>query len=410
MRKIVSLMLTVLLIAALVPAAYGAEIQLEEIYDTYGLGEEIFICGQSNYPDVSVALMGPDNTYIYVGSYSVVDLMNGIYVGLDRNLSTGEYVLSVRSGADSSIFYIMVVEGRVDHRPSSGNSGSKTQVTSTDVAISETDIEIIMGQSATLKATGEKNSFKWTTDDTDKISISGENSATATITAKKVGTAVVWVYSGNNYATLNVRVVAAPRGTQNNTGISTDPGTGKSEEPVKPEEPKDRFTDLDSVSWAKESINTLAEAGVINGMGGGIFAPDENVTRAQFVQMIVKAFDFKPTGASTFSDVNDEWFAEAVLIAADNGIVNGYDGYFRPNDNITCQDAAVIVHRVLNMKGIELPKPAAAADDDAAEYAKDAIGLLRGNGMIAEEMGFSSLVKASRAQSAYLIYGAYKLK
>lgn len=404
MKKIISLMLTVLLIAALVPAAYGAELQLEEIYDTYGLGEEIFICGRSNSPDVSVILMGPDNTYIYVGSYSVIDLMDGIYVGLDRGLPTGEYVLSVRSGADASIFYITVVEGRVDHRPSSGNGDSKTQVTSTDVAISETDIEIIFGQSVTLKATGEKNSFKWTTDDTDKISISGENSATATITAKKVGTAVVWVYSGNNYATLNVTVVPAPRGTQNNTGTSTDPGTGKSEEP------EDRFTDLGSVSWAKESINTLAEAGVINGMGGGIFAPDDDVTRAQFVQMIVKAFDFKPTGASSFSDVNDEWFAEAVLIAADNGIVNGYGGYFRPNDNITCQDAAVIVNRVLNMKGIELPKPAAASDGDAAEYAKDAIGLLRGNGMIAEEMGFSSLVKATRAQSAYLIYGAYKLK
>ncbi len=148
----------------------------------------------------------------------------------------------------------------------------------------------------------------------------------------------------------------------------------------------------------------------MSGMGDGTFAPSENVTRAQFVKMIVEAFDFTGTGTASFSDVSaEDWFSEYVLIAANNGIVSGYGENFGPNDSIICQDAALIVSRVLSMKEIEL-KFSPTDESEASEYARAAIGLLKANGIITDEMGFSAFEKATRAQSAFLIYGAYRLK
>lgn len=169
------------------------------------------------------------------------------------------------------------------------------------------------------------------------------------------------------------------------------------------------FSDLNMVPWANEAINTLAEAGIVNGIGNGIFAPMDNVTRAQFVHMIVNAFGFGGNGVITFSDVGNQWFANSVLIAANNGLVGGYDGKFNPDDNITCQDAAVILKRVLDMKGVNLSAFVTVPETIGADYALDAIGVLRANGIITPEIGFSPFLYASRAQAAYMIYGAYKL-
>lgn len=420
MKRFFSVILAVMLIAALVPAVYADEMEIEPIYDSYGLGEEIFICGTARGAGVSIMLVGPSGDYMYMTTVTAAMLAEGVYLGINSSWELGEYTLSVSSGGNASIFNILVVKDRVDHNTATGTTGSKNQVTATDVALSQTELELKVGESAEVTVTGEKSVFKWTSDNMDKITISSETAATTTITAKKTGTAVVWVYCGNNYATLNITILPADKKTTTtpNTGdtetvskpVETQPEKEAEEAEIEPEpEKKTLFTDISSVEWAEESINALAEAGVISGMGDGTFAPSDNVTRAQFVKMIVEAFDFTGKGTASFDDIADEWYAEYVLIAANNGVVNGYDGRFSPNDNITCQDAALIVSRVLDMKGIKLEK-SPADENEAAEYAHSAVALLKGNDIITDEMGFSAADKATRAQSAYLIYGAYKLK
>lgn len=407
MKKLLILSLALLLALAPLSLAGAEEFDLEPIYDAYGFGEQIFICGSApvGVPAALITIIETATGNLkYNVSFSAAELREGIYINVESGWAVGEYTLYVSFSEENvSSFTFEVREKRVDHDGSSGTvSADKQEVTATGVSISQTELRLRLGETATVTATGERSSFKWTTDDTDKIIIAGANSAEATITPKRTGSATVWVYCGNNYATLNITIVPAEKQPEK------EPENNPEKEPEnKPEDKPDSFADLASVPWAREAIDALAAAGVVNGMGGGVFAPDDGVTRAQFAQMAVKAFGFTGREGVSFSDVSEgDWFADAVLTAAANGLVNGYDGRFEPSSPVTCRDAAVILHRALKIKGIAVPE-APASDTD---YSAEAVGSLTAAGVIADEMGFSALEGASRAQSAYMIYGAMNIE
>ena len=373
------------------PGAMAASIELREIYSEYGLGQTVYVQGTTDFSLVMVYLLNPDNTSRLTMTLSRQDLRDGLDINIGNDWELGFYTLRVGYGSELvNEYHFEVVQNPVDHTPPRDTSGNGNKVVATSISISPASIELQVGESATIEVTTAESAVRWETDNDDMIKISGTK--TATVTAVKTGTATAWVYSGNNYATLRVKIVPAE----------------KRPEQTVTEKAKDAFSDLGSVEWAKESINALAEDKIVNGIGDGTFAPERSVTRAEFVKMIVEAFDFEGTGTAEFEDISgDEWYAEVVLIAANNGIVNGYDGKFSPTDNISCQDAALILRRVAEMKGIGLPKPP-AEESEAAEYARNAVAMLRGNGIITEEMGFSAKENATRAQSAYMIYNIYR--
>lgn len=91
--------------------------------------------------------------------------------------------------------------------------------------------------------------------------------------------------------------------------------------------------------WAKDYVNRAADAGWVNGVGGGLFQPDGTLTRAMFVTMLagLAGVDEADYPGSTFSDVSvGQWYAPSVAWAASEGIVSGTgDGRFEPNRNIT---------------------------------------------------------------------------
>jgi len=108
------------------------------------------------------------------------------------------------------------------------------------------------------------------------------------------------------------------------------------------------FSDVSATAWYATAVKTLASIGVINGYTDGTFRPNNNVTRAEFVTMLVNL-----TGATgsdvSFSDVSAKhWARNAIAAASANGWVNGYtDGTFRPGNNITRAEAVVVMNRVL---------------------------------------------------------------
>ena len=115
------------------------------------------------------------------------------------------------------------------------------------------------------------------------------------------------------------------------------------------------FVDLDAVPWALNSIGKLAEAGVINGKGEGIFDPEGAIIRAEFAAMIVRLLDLQETGASSFMDVlQSDWFYSVVKIAADHGYVNGIgDGKYAPKLDVTREQVATILGRIMIEQGFE---------------------------------------------------------
>ncbi len=114
------------------------------------------------------------------------------------------------------------------------------------------------------------------------------------------------------------------------------------------------FTDV-AGHWAEETIKLMAAKGIIKGMTATTFAPEAEVTRAQFATMLVNALNVRQQAATgtRFSDVPaTAWFANTVETAAANGLLNGYpDGSFKPNAKITRQELAVMVANALKFRG-----------------------------------------------------------
>lgn len=175
--------------------------------------------------------------------------------------------------------------------------------------------------------------------------------------------------------------------------------------------PNEQFKDLGGYEWAKKEICALAERGIINGYGDGIFKPAGDITREEFVQIIVSAFkvELGQQGAE-FTDVDSgRWSYGAISAAANAGIVAGVSNReFAPEANITRQDAAVMIYRALEYKGKNIDGTLLEFTDseNVADYAVNAVTALSSNGII-NGMGdgsFSPRALATRAQAAVMIH------
>jgi len=110
------------------------------------------------------------------------------------------------------------------------------------------------------------------------------------------------------------------------------------------------FSDVDSGSWYNEAVSTLANMGILNGYGNGLFGPEDTMTRAQFAAICVRIGDLTATGSNTFSDVaTNHWAYDSISAAADAGWINGYgNGKFGPDDQITRAQVVTMLNRVMN--------------------------------------------------------------
>ncbi len=112
------------------------------------------------------------------------------------------------------------------------------------------------------------------------------------------------------------------------------------------------FSDVDSDDWFFEAVRYAYDNGIMDGMGGGRFAPNSKLTRGMMVTVLWR-LEGEPTGSeAAFDDVSENaWYAEAVNWAAENGIVNGYgDSKFDPNGEITREQMAVMILRYAQHK------------------------------------------------------------
>lgn len=174
------------------------------------------------------------------------------------------------------------------------------------------------------------------------------------------------------------------------------------------------FTDLGNVAWAALAIEELTAKGILKGVGGNLFAPLKEVTRAEFITMIARAFNLPLENASAdFSDVQAaHWAYSYVAAGVENGLVNGVGGgKFEPNRSITREEMAIIAANALTKF-----KGKAVADADAvlagfkdnssiASYAKDAVALLTQEGIVKGMTADTFVPKgiANRAQAAVII-------
>lgn len=175
------------------------------------------------------------------------------------------------------------------------------------------------------------------------------------------------------------------------------------------------FNDVAQGHWGYNAITCLNNAGILSGKGNGMFFPDDNVTRAEFVKILVSAYNIDAVGTNmSFTDVNNsDWYYTYILKAFNAGVISGLsETSFAPGSAITRQDAAVILKRILDNKGVELTQSNTGFSDydKVSDYAKDAVGKLSYKGIIKgfEDNTFRGSNTITRAEAAQLIYNAIK--
>ena len=198
--------------------------------------------------------------------------------------------------------------------------------------------------------------------------------------------------------------------------------TEGAEDPEKPEDPENpapgasaEFTDVSSDSWYAEYVTALADKGIVNGKTETEFAPNDSITRAEFVKIIagIAGADLTAAeGETSFSDVaSNSWYAPYVAWASENGVVTGSGGKFNPNSRITRQDMAVIIMRYVDQlsgKELEIVNDKVSFNDsgEISSYAADAVSLMQQAGIISGKGGntFAPKESATRAEACKMLY------
>lgn len=108
------------------------------------------------------------------------------------------------------------------------------------------------------------------------------------------------------------------------------------------------YADVPDEHWATAVINEAAEAGIMYGRDDGTFGLGDTVKRSEFAAMLVRLmkWDKSVSAISLFSDVqSDKWYFADINTLADHNVFNEKE--FRPNDNITRREMAVMLVKAL---------------------------------------------------------------
>ena len=163
------------------------------------------------------------------------------------------------------------------------------------------------------------------------------------------------------------------------------------------------FSDVDANAWYAEAVMYCREHGLMAGTSATTFAPESNLTRAQLTTVLYRIEDEPAvTGTDAFTDTPDgAWYNDAVLWASQKEVMSGYGGgMFGPNDPVTREQMTTILWRYA---GSPTANPANLSDaGSVASYAVPAVNWAVSNSVVAPISGaaFAPKENATRAQVA----------
>lgn len=194
--------------------------------------------------------------------------------------------------------------------------------------------------------------------------------------------------------------------------------------------PTAKFTDVSPFSWYHTYLDYVVEQGIFNGMSENTFEPETTMSRAMLVTTLwrmagapaveipaqrpeqqVPDAAGDPDGPYQFSDVPvEEWYTDAVYWAQENGIVLGYpEGDFRPAEDISRQDMALILQRFAAWRGEDVSQTASLSGYTdrgmVGDYAETAVAWACAKGILQgmTETTLEPLGNATRAQVATVL-------
>lgn len=203
-------------------------------------------------------------------------------------------------------------------------------------------------------------------------------------------------------------------------GIITDrTDTPEDSDPVEPLKWQNPFTDVKEGDWFYEDVRYANENDLMVGTTGTTFDPQSNLTRGMLVTILHRAEGEPSVGDDAhivppFADVDmGAYYADAVIWAEQNGIVKGMsETEFAPDQNITREQIAAIMHRYAQYKGYDVSageNTNILSYDDFAEISEYAIvsmqyavgsGLMKGK----SETTLNPKNNATRAEIAAVLH------
>ena len=112
------------------------------------------------------------------------------------------------------------------------------------------------------------------------------------------------------------------------------------------------FADVSTDAYYAKAVAWAVENGITTGTGDGKFSPDATCTRAQSVTFLFRAIGKLVDSKAEFSDVlADSYYANAVDWAVENGVTNGIgDGLFGPDNSCTRAQIVTFLYRAYQGK------------------------------------------------------------
>ena len=176
-------------------------------------------------------------------------------------------------------------------------------------------------------------------------------------------------------------------------------------------EVKDIFSDTDN-HWAKDTIDVLAASSLVSGMGDGTYAPENSVTRAQFLTM---ANNILKLGVKNYEKLYEDvdknaWYAEDIQAAFEGGLINSAmveGGKLLPDQPITREEAASVMTALAKKRGDAPFGNSKTFTDDAqiSEWAKESVYDAAAYGLIEgyPDGSFAPKGNITRAEAATML-------
>lgn len=171
------------------------------------------------------------------------------------------------------------------------------------------------------------------------------------------------------------------------------------------------FEDVSESHWAYHVIKKMAAKQIVLGVNATTFAPEQSVTRAEFVSLLERALSLKAVKPTTFEDVDQtKWYASAIAAAFDAEIVSGKSSnIFAPDEGLSRQEMAVMIYKAYQYQtGLSVTSEEVNVFNDAdtiSDWAKHEVAALKQLGLIQGrgKQLFMPNANVTRAECAQII-------